>query len=320
MDRKALLIGIENYKSKKFPNLSGVIKETERLEEILSKDHDGKYNYHCDTLLNDRETVRRSQLRNKLIKFFNDKNYDECLLYFSGHGSVKGGVGFLCTSEATLDDPGISFFELQSLAMNSHHDEVIIILDCCFSGEMFQISSQGEDRTSLRKGMAILAAASSEQSAEMSAGGSIFTKHLIDGLKGQAGDVVGKVTLGSLYRHLEQLLSLADQRPQFAAYLERESVIRKCKPALEAEVIRELKPLFQGKLDNFPLEPAYEPEAKLGDTEKERQFRLLQKFAKVGFVVPVGEEHMYDAAMNSKSCKLTPLGHYYRQLVLKKQI
>jgi hypothetical protein len=32
---------------------------------------------------------------------------------------------------------------------------------------------------------------------------------------------------------------------------------------------------------------------------------------RVGLVAPVGEEHMYYAAMNSKSCKLTTLGAQY---------
>ncbi len=320
MARKALLIGIEEYDDPHFQTLSGVIDETESLAELLSKDYDGEPNYHCETLLNDRELVQKSHLRNKLIKFFNNRNYKKCLLYFSGHGSVKGGIGFLCTSEATPDDPGISFFELQSLVMNSHHDEVIIILDCCYSGEMFQISSQGNDLTSLRKGMAILAATSAEQSAEMSGGGSLFTRYLINGLEGEASDVVGKVTLGSLYRHLEQLLSLADQRPQFAVFLDKETVLRTSNPMIEKNIIRQLEPLFQGKLNGFPLSPAYEPKAGKGDLEKENEFWLLQQLNRVGLVRPVGADHMYDAAMDSKSCELTPLGHYYRKLVLNRQI
>jgi hypothetical protein len=32
-------------------------------------------------------------------------------------------------------------------------------------------------------------------------------------------------------------------------------------------------------------------------------------------VVPVGEQHMYWAAINSKSCKLTPFGKRYWRLV-----
>lgn len=44
-------------------------------------------------------------------------------------------------------------------------------------------------------------------------------------------------------------------------------------------------------------------------------FLDLQKLEGIGLVVPVGEEHMYFAAMNSKSCKLTSLGKQYWRLV-----
>ena len=45
--------------------------------------------------------------------------------------------------------------------------------------------------------------------------------------------------------------------------------------------------------------------------------KTLQALARIGFVEPVGEEHMYYAAMNSKPCKLTLLGTYYWLLVKK---
>ncbi|MGF1573365.1 MAG: caspase family protein, partial [Sumerlaeia bacterium] len=47
------------------------------------------------------------------------------------------------------------------------------------------------------------------------------------------------------------------------------------------------------------------------DQAKEKNvaiFKDLQKMEGVGLVVPVSEEHMYYAAMNSKSCRLTALG------------
>jgi len=40
----------------------------------------------------------------------------------------------------------------------------------------------------------------------------------------------------------------------------------------------------------------------------------------VGLVVPVSEEHMYYAAINSKSCRLTALGGHYWRLVNQKKI
>jgi hypothetical protein len=49
-------------------------------------------------------------------------------------------------------------------------------------------------------------------------------------------------------------------------------------------------------------------------------FKDLQKLESIGLVVPVGEEHMYFAAMNSKSCRLTALGYHYWRLVKEKRI
>ena len=51
------------------------------------------------------------------------------------------------------------------------------------------------------------------------------------------------------------------------------------------------------------------------DSKNIRVFSDLQKLEGIGLVVPVGEEHMYFAAMNSKSCALTSMGKQYWRLV-----
>ena len=43
-------------------------------------------------------------------------------------------------------------------------------------------------------------------------------------------------------------------------------------------------------------------------------FSILQKFNRVNLLVPVNAPHMYHAAMESKSCKLTVLGEHYRRV------
>lgn len=48
--------------------------------------------------------------------------------------------------------------------------------------------------------------------------------------------------------------------------------------------------------------------------------KKLQKLASIGFIEPIGETHMYFAAMNSKSCKLTDLGMYYWLLVKRGRV
>ncbi|WNM07535.1 hypothetical protein RI056_10505 [Komagataeibacter nataicola] len=43
-------------------------------------------------------------------------------------------------------------------------------------------------------------------------------------------------------------------------------------------------------------------------------FKGLQACNRNGLVVPVGAEHMYYAAIESKSCRLTAIGAHYRKL------
>ena len=77
----------------------------------------------------------------------------------------------------------------------------------------------------------------------------------------------------------------------------------------------------------FPLNPTFEPEMKgrsegmpEPDPENTRKFTILQKFNRVNLVVPVDAPHMWDAAMESKACRLTVLGEHYRRLVERGRI
>lgn len=48
--------------------------------------------------------------------------------------------------------------------------------------------------------------------------------------------------------------------------------------------------------------------------------KKLQELESIGFVEPIGEKHMYFAAMHSKACKLTDLGMYYWLLVKRGRV
>ena len=56
------------------------------------------------------------------------------------------------------------------------------------------------------------------------------------------------------------------------------------------------------------------------DPENTRTFAILQKFNRLNLLVPVNAMHMWNAAMESKACRLTALGEHYRRLVEKNRI
>ncbi|MCK5630344.1 MAG: hypothetical protein KAI26_07035 [Nanoarchaeota archaeon] len=85
--------------------------------------------------------------------------------------------------------------------------------------------------------------------------------------------------------------------------------------------MRKIVDYFISPEEEHKLDPTYEFDNKDIAIEANVQIlKDLQKFERVGLVVPVGEEHMYYAAINSKSCKLTALGYHYWNLVKNKKI
>ena len=60
--------------------------------------------------------------------------------------------------------------------------------------------------------------------------------------------------------------------------------------------------------------PPTSPTPSPRDPIHERAFATLQKYRAAKLLVPVGAEHMYFAALESKACRLTPLGRHYWQL------
>ena len=133
-----------------------------------------------------------------------------------------------------------------------------------------------------------------------------------------------------VFLQIDQALGEWDQRPIFKTNVKEFNSIKSIEPQVPISIIRNLTKYFKTPQEEFNLDPSFEytntkdvvheivePYAK---NENVVIFKELQKLASVGLVVPVDEEHMYFAAMNSKSCKLTALGYHYWNLVNKKQI
>jgi hypothetical protein len=79
--------------------------------------------------------------------------------------------------------------------------------------------------------------------------------------------------------------------------------------------------LFPSAGFEFKLDPTYEPEIKGRDAgmpdpieDNTKKFATLQKYNKLNLLKPIDVPHMWNAAMEGKSCKLTALGEHYRRL------
>ena len=84
--------------------------------------------------------------------------------------------------------------------------------------------------------------------------------------------------------------------------------------------MRKITLYFESPEAEHKLNPSYEYTEKTATEDNVKIFKDLQKFQSVGLVVPVDEEFMYYAALNSKSCRLTALGYQYWRLVNEKKL
>ena len=91
--------------------------------------------------------------------------------------------------------------------------------------------------------------------------------------------------------------------------------LREVRPPIDLSTLKKIREYFDDPEDEFNLDPDYEPDSPTPDEDKNRIFADLQAMVKVNLVKPVGEDHMYFAAMKSKSCRLTVLGEHYWKLL-----
>lgn len=308
--RRALLVGIDDYPGSP---LYGCVNDATRVRDLLIRHHDGAPNFECRMLVAPSQRIERATLRRAISELFSSRA-DVALLFFAGHGTVNNLGGYLVTPDARQYDEGVSMIDVLTLANKSPAGEVVIILDCCHSGALGQAPELANDRAVIREGVSVLSACRDVETAAEENGGGLFTVLVCDALHGGAADVCGAVTVASTYAYVDQTLGAWQQRPLFKGHLSRLMSLRQCEPALPMAVLRRLPEYFKKATTDLRLDPSYEPTALPRDEANERAFGDLQKCRAARLVDPVGAEHMYDAAMNSTACRLTPLGRFYWRL------
>ncbi len=316
--RKALIIGIDHYENA--PRLFGCVNDAYSIKTVFDRHSDGTINFgvKINTASDASNAITRRELKDDVTELFRDAN-DIALFYFSGHGYIESNGGYLITSECKDGDEGLSMNELLQIANNSPARNKIIVLDCCHSG-IAGNSSPNDNRAILNDGITILTASSSEQYAMEENGSGVFTSLFVDAMNGSAANLVGDITPGSIYAHIDQSLGPWEQRPIFKTNVRSFTTLRKVQPPILLSELKKIIELFPNINEEFKLDPQYEPESENPVEEKVDKFKILQKYNRINLVIPVDEEHMYFAAMNSKSCKLTILGEHYWKLVKKEQI
>ena len=331
MGRRALVVGINTYG--KGNDLHACVTDAEAMALVLSRHKDGEKNFDCfvcpDKMEGDGSSITRPKLRQALKKLF---DYDgEVLLYFSGHGLLTDTGGVLCTSDATTDDWGIPMQEVVDLAVNSRARQILLILDCCHSGDIANptaLNAGGKNPlATIRENMTVIAASRSTESAIEAGGHGLFTAALLDALEGGAADHMGYVTAPALYTYASRRFAAWDQRPVYKTNATEVLSVRECEPLIERMKLRQLATLFPTADFKYPLDPEYEPEDEHGNVkepvnkEKVGVAQLLKAYRDAGLLRPSDPTmQLYWTARQNGTVELTARGREYWWLLVNGKI
>lgn len=323
--RIALIVGINYYEQGS--SLFGCVDDAHAVKAILERHDGGSVNFDCMLLTGTGPTDRvdRGDLKDKIEKLFNTEA-EIALFYFAGHGHIEATGGYLLASDSKRGDEGVSLSEILTFANESPVRNKLIVLDSCHSGIAGTPPSAGQLAV-LAEGVTVLTASTKDQYAKEENGRGVFTTLFVDALSGSAANLTGDITPGSVYAHIDQSLGAWEQRPVFKTNVKQFVSLRKVSPPISTSDLRRLTEFFPSPGFEFLLDPTYEPEMKgrdvgmpLPNPEHTRTFAILQRYNRLNLLVPVSASHMWNAAMESKACKLTALGEHYRRLVERDRI
>jgi hypothetical protein len=230
---RALIIGIDAYENA--TPLSYAVNDANEFRNVIVDDLGfpvGNVN-----LLLDGEATKDAILREFLQYTKDSIDIDErILVFYAGHGhtrsGVRGEVGYLVPYDADLDDPStlIRWDDFTRNAELVRAKHMLFIMDACYGGLALK-RSLGPGATRflndmlLRYTRQVLTAGKADEVVADSGGPipnhSVFTGHLINGLRGEAATEQGIITANGLMAYVHSKVAYdqnSDQTPHYGYF------------------------------------------------------------------------------------------------------
>jgi YVTN family beta-propeller protein len=223
--RAALLIATYDYQDTGLRRLTAPAHDAEALAEVLRSP--GIAGFEVTTLINE----PHYRVGEAIASLYRDRRRDDLtLLYFTGHGlKDENGRLYLATANTRRDSLLFSSLPAEQVdqamsASNSRRN--VLVLDCCYSGAFPAGALAKSDRAvhTLERfqgrGRVVLTASDATQysfegnRAHGSAPQSVFTRHLVAGLRDGSADLDGDgdITIDELYNYVYDRVT--DEMPQ----------------------------------------------------------------------------------------------------------
>ncbi|PYY65524.1 hypothetical protein DEJ30_00165 [Curtobacterium sp. MCPF17_003] len=219
-ERRAVIIGINEYKDAK--RLAGCVRDARELESVLRLE---QYDYET-TLIVDEEATRRKCLEE--LWDAAESSGTTLIIYFAGHGGLRGKSGYVQTHDGASRDPGIDLQTLAEIAAvaSDNYDHVLTILDACHSGagetwaghSPLTATAVNAAIQSVNSSRLLLAACRPDEVAYETLPPQVhgaFTRVLLDAMTDSAVDFDGNVTAHTLFDVIIARMDTKSQTPVF---------------------------------------------------------------------------------------------------------
>jgi hypothetical protein len=321
--RRALIVGIDDYEN---DYLDGCVEDAERMKALLEKHGDDRPNYITQTIISsEEEQVTRATVRDALDQHFAYADGFDLLFYFAGHGVVSNWGAELVTYDYSPGTGGVAMQDIATLARKSKAREVVIVLDCCFSGSFADPPDQPLDAVAgqarLTEDMSILAASRDSQASFGDDSGGVFTSALVRGLEGGAANVLGHVTPLGLHEFVSRAFEQdPNQQPVLKTYHVHQPVLREVPPRVPRAILDRLPTLFGEPDAAIAISAAHVETFEGQPSAVQDEFATLSVLASAGLVDLDGLVSLSHAADAGNVITLSPLGRYYYELLEEERL
>jgi uncharacterized caspase-like protein len=185
----AVVIGVGKYASEQMQELPTAAADARSVKERLDKEG------FDTTLLLDGDATKESMVERITSVLERAGKKDRVLIYFAGHADTFGEkLGYLLPYDATQTVSGVSMVEINSWLRNAEANQVMLIVDACFSG-LAVVPSRSPTNARASEYVVSLAeersrtwlvAGTKKQRAYQSRSGGIFTRFVLQALDGAA--------------------------------------------------------------------------------------------------------------------------------------
>lgn len=230
---RALVIGIDEYKDA--PQLSYAVSDAQAIRDLLTQELDfpeGNVEYLTNT------DATKQNILTSFMKFAGDNVDvdDRILVFFAGHGDTKTGkrgeVGYLVPHDAQSSNLStlIRWSELTGNSELIRAKHMLFVMDACYGGlALTRGIHPGSVRflrdMLLRYSRQVLTAGKADEVVADSGGPlpnhSVFTGHLIEGIKGAAATEQGVITANGLMAYVYHKVANdknSDQTPHYGHF------------------------------------------------------------------------------------------------------